>query len=251
MRRIITIAAFSALLAAAAPAGAAKKGEVVLLSDSPAAVVVGDTVWLAFTWQAVGDLEDFRVVARGTGGAVVAYPANTVDHSGPYQSTDLMDGEIDYTAVQIHVPGTGSGAKHSVLHLDASWVDGRSRRSVNQTVKIPLAVYDGRATAQLTDVVEVPAGEGAWVEVAYTGLAPLVDGFSVVVAADPALPITYPGYREATSLHHDDRLDDGETDVVRFFIDAATASPGDYNVGLAARYAGGLLEGDLTITVVP
>ena len=119
---------------------------------------------------------------------------------------------------------------------------------------MPTTVYQGTDVAQVTDEVEVTAGAGAWVEVAYSGLAPVVERFSVVVGAESALPITYPGYGSTTSLHHDASLEDGETDVVRFFVDAADAAPGDYELKLAASFARGErargLDGSLTVSVV-
>ena len=108
-----------------------------------------------------------------------------------------MDGEIDYTAIRVHVPESSRSvrAKGFRLQLEASWDGGGRRRSSIHNVKVPTTVYTGDDVAQVTDAVEIAAGEGAWIEVAYSGLAPVVDRFSVVVAKSE-LPITYPGYGE-------------------------------------------------------
>jgi hypothetical protein len=243
------------VLSLAGPAAADRPGKVELVQERSAAVSVGDTVWLAFTWRARGDLENFRVVVRRTDAAEIGYPDNTATYSGPYQSPHLMDGEIDYTAIRVHVPETSttSRSKDIKLQLEASWDGGGRRQSSVHNLKVPTTIYEGTDVAQITDSVEVTAGGGAWVEVAYSGLAPIVERFAVVVDADPALPITYPGYGSKTSLHHDAALQDGETDVVRFFVDAAEAAPGEYQMNLAASFARGErpsgLEGVLTVSV--
>jgi len=245
------------VLAAAAPASAARTGKVRLVTERAAAVVVGDTVWVSFTWRAEGDLPDFRVVARRSDRADISYPENTGSYTAPYQSADLMDGEIDFTAIRVHVPESSRSVRDKALQLQlqASWDAGGRRRTSVHNVKIPLAVYEGDDVAQVTDLVEVAAGSGAWIEVAYAGLAPRVDRFSVVVGADPAVPITYPGYGVNTSLHHDAALEDGETDVVRFFVDAADLDPGTYTLSVLASYTRGDqpdgVEGSVTVAVVP
>lgn len=256
MRRWILLSLLTGLvLSMANPAVADRPGKVELVQERAATVVVGDTVWLAFTWRAQGDLENFQVVVRRTDSAEVTYPANTATYSGPYQSPHLMDGEIDYTAVRVHIPESSKTAKSKEfkLQLEASWDSGNRRQSSIHNIKVPTMVYQGTDVAQVTDSVEVAAGDGAWVEVAYSGLAPVVDRFAVVVGTDPALPITYPGYGSKTSLHHDASLEDGETDVIRFFVDAADAEPGDYQVKLAASFSRGDspsgLDGLLTVSV--
>ena len=257
MRRWIILVLLTCLVwSLSAPASADRSGRVELVQERSAAVVVGDTAWLAFTWRAKGDLENFRVVVRRTDAAEFGYPENTATYSGPYQSPHLMDGEIDYTAIRVHVPESARAirAKGFRLQLEASWDGGGRRQSSIHNVKVPTTVYRGADVAQVTDEVEVEAGTGVWVEVAYAGLAPVVDRFAVVVGAESALPITYPGYGSETSLHHDASLEDGETDVVRFFVDAAGASPGDYELKLAASFArgqrAGELDGSLTVSVV-
>ena len=76
-----------------------------------------------------------------------------------------------------------------------------------------------------------------------------------VLESDPALPITYPAYGSSTSLHHDALLEDGETDVVRFFVDTSGASAGDYTMTVLASYArggdSGGVKGAVTVSVVP
>ena len=257
MRRwIVTALASALLLAVAAPANADRAGKVELLSERAAAVVVGDTVWLAFTWRAHGDLTDFRVVVRRADEAVVAYPENTATYTAPYQSPHLMDGEIDYTAIRVHVPASMEQRSKDVkLQLEASWDDSGRRRSAIHNVKVPIAFYEGADVAQVTDVIEVAAGEGTWVEVAYAGLAPLIERFSVVIDSSAPVPITYPGYGSDTSLHHDAALEDGETDVVRFFVDAADVKPGEFELTLLASYARGGRPGGIqdvvTVSVLP
>lgn len=258
VRRWIVLALIlGVILAFAGPAAADRPGKVELVSERAAALVVGDTAWLSFTWRADGDLSDFRAVVRRSTDAEVTYPENTGTYTAPYQSQDLMDGEIDFTAIRVYVPESADVLRNKAikLQLEASWDTGGRRRTSIHNIKIPLALYEGEDVAQVTELVEVPAGGGSWIEVAYSGLAPLVERFSVVVGPDPALPVTYPGYGSDTSLHHDAALEDGETDVVRFFVDAAGLEPGSYTLSLLASYTRGDepsgVKGIVTVAVVP
>ena len=128
MRRLMMLLLLTGLVwSLAAPAGADRPGKVELVQERSAAVVVGDTVWLAFTWRAKGDLENFRVVVRRTDAAEFGYPENTATYSGPFQSPHLMDGEIDYTAIQVH--GAGAGRQINVVLRRGMEAAAASRRS--------------------------------------------------------------------------------------------------------------------------
>ena len=121
--------------------------------------------------------------------------------------------------------------------------------------EVTVIVGDGARRTTRRMPVAVPAGEGGWVEVRYTGMAPSVDRFSVVVSDTDGLAITYPQYGTATSLHHDAVLEDRETDVVRFYVDTSDVAPGTYGLTLEATYAkggaGSSIQSGLAVDVTP
>ncbi len=237
---------------------------VVLLTERVPAVTAGDTVWIALTWAAQGvEATDFRVVATKVKGADVAYPANTGDHTSLMADDTLSDGELDFTSLQISVP---YGAKKKVeLELEVTYqVDGRTSHEVRVgkkgekkkkvKLKIPVETYRGDDVGQVTlDPQTLVAGSGGWIDVAYTGYAPRVDDFRVVVTDASGLPLEYP-QGSYTSLVHDAVLEDGETDVARVYVDTSGATPGDYQLTVEATWAkagsAGSLTGTVPVTVV-
>ncbi len=252
MRRLFVLLLAIGLVALTAQPAFAKLKKPELLTEDAAAVVKGGSAWLALTWEAEDALEDFRVVVTDDDNAVIAYPESTGDYTAPFQSSDLVAGEIDFTAIRIDVP-YDEKSKNLKITVQASWNNGERRDSSEFKVKIPLVDYQGEDFAQLTEEVTVPAGAATWVEVAYSGLAPQLEGFSVAAAEAGGLPITYPAYGDATSLDHDAVLDAGETDVVRFSVDTTNVPVGRYEVGLVIRYrsggASGQSDGALVVTV--
>lgn len=237
-------------------------GRVILVSDKVPAVTAGDTVWISLTWRADGlDATDFRVVATKTKGVDVSYPANTGSYTSLWADDTLSDGELDFTALRLDVP---YDAKRAVrIQLEVSYkVNGQDRadvyvgkrRTKRVTLRIPVQAYTGADVAQVNlDPQTVVAGSGAWIDIAYTGYAPRVDGFQVVVTDAAGLALEYP-QGNYTSLVHDAVLEDGETDVARVYVDASGATPGDYTLSVEASWskAGtpGSLAGTVAVTVV-
>lgn len=64
---------------------------------------------------------------------------------------------------------------------------------------------------------------------------------TVTDAAGPA--IVYPNYGTSTRLDHNASLEDNETDVVRFRIDADELSVGTHTLHIEATYARGGVPG--------
>ena len=123
-------------------------------------------------------------------------------------------------------------------------------------VRVPVIQYTGgedlhQVTASLG---EVTLGESAWVGVSYAGLAPRLDDFQLTVTDGGGLPIVYPADGTSTSLHHNARLEDGETDVARFRVDAYDIPAGTYELAIRATYRKDAstdeLVGSVTLVVV-
>ena len=223
--------AFLALIALvstlfATPAGA-QSVEDVGLSDymriktqKTSAVVIGDTAWVTVSLRGKRDIDDLRFTAylendEGT----VAYPSNTVDHSGPYNGYQLDRRETDYVAFKVAIPAD-YGNNNIDLHFEATFThNGRPKRGLDK-VEVQLVEFDGRPYKLVSDDVSVSAATNGWVEVSFAGLAPRLETFEVVITDPLGLDVYYP--RETfTSLNDDDLLEDGETDVVRFRLGEA------------------------------
>ncbi len=236
---------------------------VVLVSDKVPAVTAGDTVWIALTWRAEGvEARNFRVVAARARGVDVSYPANTGTYSSLMGDDTLSDGEMDFTSLRLSVPY--DAPRRAEIELEVTYeVDGRTVRGVmvgksrrpRDEVKLKIRVqrYSGADVAQVDlDPQAVVAGAGGWVDIAYTGYAPRVDDFRVVVTDAAGLALEYP-QGSYTSLVHDAVLEDGETDVARVYVDTSGVAPGDYVLTVEATWskAGspGSLVGSVPVTV--
>lgn len=245
----------TALPAAAAPKPDVDK-DVELTNYETAAIVAGDSAWVALNWQGGGgDAENFQlVVKKPDPGVEVRYPENTGAFTSLWADDTLSDGEYDFTAVHVTVPYT-AGTEIKLLFTLTYEHNGKAKtRSFN--VRVPVVEYSGGEDLQqvTASLGELTQGESAWVGVSYAGLAPRLDDFELTVTDAGGLPIVYPGDRSSTSLHHDARLEDGETDVARFRIDAFDVPAGTYTIAVMATYrkdtATAELVGSVSLEVV-
>jgi len=241
MRRILAIVVGCALLlGVAAPAfadGGKGESEVKLKTKRTAAVVRGDTAWVAVTWTAKGaDAQNFQVTATtAVPGVTITYPANTGSYTSLMTDATLSAGELDFTSLRIHVPYTAP--KKIKVDLRASWDTGGAHHTKTYKVQVPTAAYTGADLAAVTtNAGTVPAGGSAWLGVEWTGMAPALDNVAMTAVGPPGTTITYPAYRAFTSLAHDATLEDGETDVARFLLDAGSLAPGTYAVDVTLTY---------------
>ncbi len=250
VKRIWPAALLAAALLIPAPAASAKGANLDLLKSEVATIIKGTGAWVALSWTATGgDVADVTMTVESrTDGVAVTYPQNTADHTSFWDNDSLVDGEIDYTAFYLDVPEATSGQEAKIrIHVQMT-VDGK-REKDKFDVKVPIVAHTGADLEQVTNNVgSIAAGQTRWVEVAFTGMAPSTQNVSAVVSA-PGLAIIYPAEGASTSLHHDAELSYGETDVVRFLVDAAAANPGIYEVGLDTTYDGGSLAGVVTLEV--
>lgn len=255
MRRKLTITILAALLvvAVAQPAYADEEAELRLKTKKTAAIVEGDTVWVSLSWTAKeADARDFRVIATPrTRGVTVEYPENTGDHTSLMVDDVLLENEIDFTSIKVHVP---YGTKSFRLPVVAYWTDDDGEHKEQFTVRVPVAKHKGDDIAMSSsELGSVSQGEPVWKAVAWTGIAPELADVKMTVAGPADLVVVYPGEGSSTSLHYDDVLDDGETDEARFLVDASALSPGSYDVAVTLSYAKAgrshSVDGRLTLTV--
>jgi hypothetical protein len=239
----------------ALPVSAAPKpdldNDVELTNYETAAIVAGDSAWIALNWVgAGGDAKNFQlVVKKPDAGVEVRYPDNTGTYTSLWADDTLSDGEYDFTAVHVTVP-YGAGGDIKLLFTLTYDHNGKPKtRSFN--VRVPVIEYTGGEDLQqvTTSLGEVTVGESAWVGVSYAGLAPRLDDFKLTVTDAAGLPIVYPANGSSTSLHHNARLEDGETDIARFRVDAFDVDPGTYTIQILAAYRKDTTSATLTGTV--
>lgn len=265
---ILAVVAATGSLASPASAGSNNDHYVELLSGTIPAIVAGDTVWVSLTWQAHGaDLEQFRVVATSNDPIPTSYPANTVDHSSLWADDELTEGEIDFTALKLAVPYGIDGpaswtidvsyrpdGKNGPTRVEAPAANKVAGASGKVTFQIAIDQFTGQDVSLVQATVQqVPADGGAWVDVAFSGHAPFVSDFAVTLSDSAGFGVEYP-QGTFTSLVHDARLDDAETDVARLYLDATGVEPGMHDLGVLATWdrggVAGQLSGVLSVEVV-
>ncbi len=212
------------------------KGKVELKTKKTAAVVEGDTAWVALSWKAKGtDATDFRIVVKTENdGVTIAYPVNTGSYSSLMDNDTLSASEIDFTSLRISVP---YGSRKVKLKITATWLQNGENQKKEYKVTVPVARFRGDDIAQATkDAGSVSAADPAWLEVEWTGLAPLLNDVEITVDGPRGAVITYPADRTFTSLYYNNSLEDGETDVARFLVDATALPPGSYSLKVEVSY---------------
>lgn len=259
--RIILVLATALLVVTALPAAAAPKPkvdrDVELTNYETAAIVAGDSAWIALNWHGgTGDAENFRlVVKKPDPGVEIRYPANTGTYTSLWADDTLSDGEYDFTAIHVTVPYAAGGDIKLLFTLSYE-VNGKPKTN-SFNVRVPVVDYTGDEDLQqvTASLGQVAIGDSAWVGVSYAGLAPRLDDFELTITDAAGLPVVYPGDRSSTSLHHDARLEDGETDVARFRVDAYDIPTGSYTIGILASYRKDAtvaeLIGTVTLEIVP
>ena len=251
-RTLTTAIAILLVIGTASPALAAQ-GEVKLRTKSTATIVAGDSAWVAINWQGKGELTDFQVVAEAPRGVEVTYPENTPGFTGLMNGHVLSDKEMDFTALRLSVPYAQT--RSFTVKLRVSYKsDGRAVQD-DFDVGVPVATYRARQDiAQVTDSLgSIASGDSAWTQVDFTGLAPMAEGFDVVVTDPAGLTVSYPSAGTSASLYFNDVLEDGETDFVAIHVDTTGVAPGTYSLSVKVSYtmAGRTksFDGTLALTV--
>lgn len=233
--------------------GANDEGRVKLKTRTTAAVVEGDTAWVAFSWKAEGaDATEFKVIVKTeTDGVIIEYPTNTGAYTSLMDNDTLSANEIDFTSVRLSVP---YGTKKVELKAVATWVQNGKSHTQDYDVHVPIAKFSGDDIAQATkDAGSVSVTEPAWLGVEWTGLAPVLENIEITASGPGGVIITYPADRSFTSLYYNNALEDGETDIARFLVDATALAPGSYVLIIEVSYtkagAANSVIGEISFTV--
>lgn len=257
--RLVVALVLAMIVATATPALAAgKAAKIEAQTKQTAAVTAGDSTWIAIDWLAKdGDAENFEVtVEKIDDGVTFSYPDNP-DYTGDYTSlwgdNLLSENEIDFTAIKVSVPY--DARSHLNLQVVATYESNGSIQQKRVEILVPIVTYSGEDLQQVTSDVAVHQDGGTWVELYYTGYAPLLEGFDLTVTDPGSFTVTYPADGTSTSLRHDDSLEDGETDYVAFRVVTENADPGTYTLRIEATYTKGgtafSLPGEVLVTVGP
>lgn len=224
------------VIGVASPA-VAKSPEADLKTKKAATIVAGDSAWLAINWKGnSGEITNFQVTAEAPAGIEVAYPDNTPGFTGLMNGHVLSEKELDYTALRVSVP-YGQTEDFEIV-LTASYMSDGIAVKDTFNVKVPVAVYEAdQDIVQVTGSAgSIPAGDADWAEVDFSGLAPMAEGFQMVVTDSDGLTIEYPTDEPFTSLYFDSALEDGETDFAAFWVDTTDAAAGTYTLSLEVTY---------------
>lgn len=236
-KRILTTAVIAMMLMGTASPAMAKGPEADLKTKKTATVVAGDSAWLAINWQGKdGEVTNFKVTAEAPTGVEVTYPDNTPGFTGLMNGHILSEKELDFTALKVSVPYEQT--KKFKLELKVSYTADGKQVEDKFDVTVPVAVY--KADQDLAQVTEsagsIPSDDSAWVEVDFSGLAPMVEGFDVVISDPAGLTVAYPFAGSSASLYFNNVLEDKETDFAAFLVDTSGAAPGEYHLGLTVSY---------------
>ncbi len=256
MKKTLTLLiAVTLLVLSATPALADNggMGKVELKTKKTAAIVEGDTAWVAISWKAEKtDATNFEIAATtDVAGVTISYPDNTNPFSSLMGNDTLTANEIDFTSLLISVPYGISKVKLKVV---ATWTQDGKNKSKDYKVEVPVAKFKGDDVAQATtDVGTVSGAAPDWIEVSWTGIAPILNDVQMTVSGPTGIVITYPQDRAFTSLMYDNILVGGETDYAAAYVDASALSPGNYTLDVTLTYSKGgaitSVTGQVTIQI--
>ena len=242
MKKTLTLlVAVTLLVLSATPAFAddGGKGKVELKTKKTAAIVEGDTAWVAISWKAKKtDATNFKIVAStDVAGVTITYPENTDPYSSLMDNDTLSANEIDFTSLRISVP---YGITKVKLKVVATWTQDGKDQSKGYKVEVPVAKFIGDDVAQVTTDVGALSGIAPdWIEISWTGIAPVLSDVQMTVSGPTGIVITYPQDRAFTSLKYDSILVAGETDYAAAFVDASALRPGNYTLDVVLTYSKG------------
>lgn len=255
--RFVLILSVLLIATSAAPALAAgKTAKVEPQTKQTAAVVAGDTAWIAIDWLARdGDAENFQVtVTKIDDGVEFSYPTNTGTYTSLWADDLLSENELDFTAIKLSVPY--DARRHLNMQVTATYVSDGKPQQKRVEILVPIVTHTGADLEQVTsDLGSLEMATSTWVDVQYAGFAPLLEDFAVTVTDPAGLTVVYPADGTSTSLVHDATLEDHETDLVRFRIDTSALDEGTHTLQIEANYTkggvAGTLAGTVTVTVAP
>jgi hypothetical protein len=236
-KRLFTclVLACLALAGLAAPASAADRSSPTLLTNEKIDWIAGSSEWVKLSWTTEGELDNVEVrVIDLSNGLSVEYP-NGEEFSSLMENSTLSRNEIDFTALKFTTDPSSKGEKK--VKIEISWDDGGSRRSAEGSLKFSNKKYKGDDFAILTEDADITTDPAApdlnWVEFGYKGLAPSTTDMKITASGDLT---AYHPQGTFTSLHHDQTLHAGESDVARVWYDPELVTAGSHTVTVTITY---------------
>ena len=216
-----------ALAGLAAPVSAADRSSPTLLSSEKIDWISGSSEWVHLSWTTEGEIVDVEVrVIDLSKGLSVEYPSGGEFSRLKGNNNTLSPGEIDFTALKFTTDPSSKGEKKAKIEI--SWTDATDqRRSAEGSLKFSNKKYKGDDFAILTEDADITADptqpELNWVNLEYKGLAPSTTDMRITASGDLT---AYHPQGAFTSLHYDQTLHAGETDVARVWYNPKPVTPG-------------------------
>ncbi|GII24811.1 hypothetical protein [Planosporangium mesophilum] len=254
------LAGAAALVPASAAVATPKSGDVDLVVPVLAPMLPGQQGWVSALWTANNDVCDVRVTASGPG-LTVSYPTNTGSYSSLYKSSSLDAGQLDFTALNVSVAPSVTGAVQMALAISytnqapgqAKKEDGKcvgSPGSETVTATLPVVPSIGAAAVvQKTTAVSVSRATPTWANLVFAGTRPGLSNFRVTLTPPAGLSVAYPGDATSSGLNRLGTLPVGQDDFTAVRFDASKLAAGTYNVPVKATWTGGSYDGSITVTV--
>lgn len=208
-----------------------------LLTDTRIDWLSGSSEWLNLTWTSSDQISNVQVVVQPSSkGLTVEYPSNHKGFTSLGVDETLSANEIDFTSVKISTDPASRGTKMAMVYV--SWdQNGKSFRSFAGRLQFSNKDYKGQDFAIMTEQASVSNlmddPDANWIEFNYKGLAPRTNNMKMTVTSDMEV---YHPQREFTSLHHDETLHAGETDVARVWLDPEIATSGNHELTINITY---------------
>ena len=208
-----------------------------LLTDTRMDWVKGSSEWVHLSWTSEADISNVEVtVISKSKGLEVEYPTNQKGFTSLLVDSSLSKSEIDFTSVKLTTDPTSNGTKHALVYV--SWTyEGRTHEMYVGRLQLTNKTYKGADFAIMTEDAVVSSDAAAadenWIEFNYKGLAPRTNSMKMTVESD--LDVYHP-QTSFTSLHHDETLRSGETDVARIWLDPELLESGAKNIVVNITY---------------
>lgn len=229
---VLSTVAITTPAVAKAPEGNAPR----MTNADELSVARGVDGWINIVLTSPVELDRVRIfVEENKNGTEVVYPGYG-SFTGLSQGETLPSGGMDHASFMLST--TGESPDDFDLTVIAEWEEGdQFFRSEIGEIEVDLREHDGADYDFLSEgaTVSTTGDFAGWVEMDFLGIAPINSDLEVKIKK--GVDDVYYPQGDYTSLHHNARLDGGETDVARIWIDPDTLEPGDsYTVEIEVKY---------------
>jgi hypothetical protein len=229
------------------------KTGVRALTTQTAAVVPGQSAWLAVVWAADQTVTNWSTTVSAPAGVTVTYPTTRGgSDTSLYGSATLVGDTRDFTAFKLQVPYTqttsfpitllstytGTCGDNGQCKDNGGGNDDKVRDlSTSATVTVPVVPASGPAFTQATTTISIPAGSNTFQTLSFTAGQADLGNVTVRLGALPAgLQVSYPGDAAVSRPSRGSGLIGRTTDTVAVRFDATGLRAGRYVVPLVVGY---------------